>query len=198
MFYSDARQDEFIARLFNFKKDGTFVDIGSCNAVGSNNTFFLEGLGWNGLCVELNANYNNSYAVRKCKYINQNALELNYSNIFEELEFPSYIDYLSMDIDELSFEALIKLPHEKYRFRSITIEHDAYRLGDVFRKKQRDFLNNLGYYLVVANIYVEQDGYPINAPFEDWWVDPKEFNFELINKTKSDSIYPSALIKKMI
>ena len=42
MFNSDARQDEFIANLFNFKKEGAYVDIGSCGAVGSNNTYFFE------------------------------------------------------------------------------------------------------------------------------------------------------------
>lgn len=198
MFFSDARQDEFVARIFSFKRDGFFVDIGSCNAVGSNNTFFFEGLGWNGLCVELNSGYNSSYAVRRCTYMNDNALNLNYLDIFNNLNFPKSIDYLSMDIDELSYEALTKLPHKEYKFKVITIEHDAYRLGDSFKEKQRQFLSNLGYELIAGNIYVEQSGYAKNSPFEDWWVYPKEFNIELLNKIKSQNIYPSQVISKFL
>jgi hypothetical protein len=93
MFYSDAKQDQFIANLFNFKKDGYFVDIGSCGAVSSNNTFFFESLDWEGICVELNSGYNESYQYRKANYINANALELNYLQIFNDFSAPLDIDY---------------------------------------------------------------------------------------------------------
>jgi len=195
-FHSDAGQDQFVANIFKFKKNGYFVDIGSCQAVCANNTFFFESLNWNGICVEYNPAHNESYKSRSCHYINDDALKLNYSQIFKNLNFPQSIDYLSLDIDELSFDLLQKLPHENYRFKVITIEHDAYHLGDSFRKKQRDFLNSLNYELIIGNVFLQQDGYPASSPFEDWWVDPKEFDKDYINKIKSEDIYPAQIMLK--
>lgn len=195
-FNSEAKQDQFVANILNFKRNGFFVDIGSCAAICSNNTFFFESLNWQGLCVESNSAHNDSYKSRRCRYINENAFKLDYLEIFKELNFPESIDYLSLDIDELSFDLLKKLPHKNYRFKIITIEHDAYHLGDVFRKKQRDFLNSLNYQLAIGNVFVEQDGYGENSPFEDWWIDPKQFNVTYIDKIKSENIYPSQVISK--
>lgn len=196
MFFSDARQDEFVARLFNFKKNGTFVDIGSCSAVASNNTFFFESLDWNGLCVEYNSTFNDSYKARKCKYINADALKLDYLSIFKELNLPKNIDYLSLDIDQLSFEALNKMPHDHYRFNVITIEHDLYHLGSTYKDKQTELLLGRGYKLICNNVFVEQDGFGRNLPFEDWWVNPSLFSEELFNKIKSANEYPSNIIAK--
>lgn len=198
IFFSDAKQDEFVARILNFKRNGYFVDIGSCNAIGSNNTFFFESLGWNGLCIELESGYNDSYKSRRCHYINSDALKIDYLSIFEKLKFPEVIDYLSLDIDQLSFDALIKLPHDNYKFKIITIEHDAYHLGESYRTKQRDFLNKLGYELIAGNIFVEQNGYPEASPFEDWWVKEEYFDKSLLNKIKSENIYPSQFIEKFL
>ncbi len=196
MFYSDAKQDQFIANLFNFKKNGYFIDIGSCGAVNSNNSLFFESLDWNGLCVELNSDYNESYHSRKTHYINDDALKLNYEEIFLKLNFPSQIDYLSVDIDELSYDVIVKLPHSKYRFSSITIEHDAYHLGTEYQDKQRKFLHSINYELICGNVFVEQDGYGPSSPFEDWWVDPKQFDKDFINKIKCENDYPSNILKK--
>jgi len=196
MFYSDAKQDQFIANLFNFKKDGYFVDIGSCGAVSSNNTFFFESLDWEGICVELNSGYNESYQYRKANYINANALELNYLQIFNDFSAPLDIDYLSVDIDQLSYDVLLKLPHHKYKFKSITIEHDSYHLGDEYKIKQRNFLLSMGYELICGNVFVEQDGYPGNCPFEDWWVYPAFFDKEFLDKIRSSNLYPTDIIKK--
>ena len=42
MFQSDARQDQFVANMLQFKKDGYYVDIGGCHSTNSNNTFFFR------------------------------------------------------------------------------------------------------------------------------------------------------------
>lgn len=196
MFFSDAKQDEFVARALNFKRNGYYIDIGSCSAIGSNNTFFFEGLGWNGLCVELNSGYNDSYKERRCNYINGDALKIDYLSVLKALNFPSVIDYLSVDIDQLSFDALTKIPHNEYKFKIITIEHDAYHLGESYRIKQRDYLNGMGYELIVGNIFVEQKGYPQFSPFEDWWMRPEYFDRSFLDKIKSENIYPTELINK--
>jgi len=198
MFQSDARQDQFVANMLQFKKDGYYVDIGGCHSTNSNNTFFFDSLGWKGICVEIESQYNESYNNRKnCIYLNEDATKLDFGIIFKENNFPSVIDYLSLDIDTLSLYVLSKLPLSEYKFRVITIEHDAYLHGDKYKKEQRSILEQFGYILICSNVYVQQPGFNgDNCSFEDWWIKSDEFDDELINKISSNNEYPSEIIKK--
>lgn len=198
-FYSDAKQDEFVANLLEFKKNGYCVDIGSCHSIYSNNTFAFQELDWTSISIEIQSGYNSSYSsTRKLGvHLNESALEVNYKEVFKECEFPKNIDYLSIDIDTLSCDVLKLIPFDEYSFKVITIEHDGYLYGDQYRKVQRDFLTEKGYFLLCSNVYVEQDGYyGKECPFEDWWINPSDFSEELIEKIKSDSLLPSLIIKK--
>jgi hypothetical protein len=106
------------------------------------------------------------------------------------------IDFLSLDVDTLSLIVLKKLPLSEYRFKVITIEHDSYLYGDKYKAEQRKILSENGYLLICSNVYVEPIGNQPNRSFEDWWVDPKEFDKELLNKITSDSIYPTDVMNK--
>jgi hypothetical protein len=198
MFYSDARQDQFVANILGFKKNGVYIDIGSCHSIISNNTFFFDSLNWRGICIEINSEFNESYSSRNnCTFLNTDAVEVNYNKIFIDNNFPKSIDYLSLDIDTLSLHVLSKLPLDEWRFKVITIEHDSYLYGDEYRKKQRDILESEGYFLVCSDVYVQQPGFDRpNSSFEDWWIDPKEFDSNLISKIKSEFSYPSEIISK--
>jgi len=197
-FYSDAKQDQFAANILKFKRDGYCVDIGSCHSVISNNSYYFQGLDWTSISIEIERGYNESYSTRtNGVHLNKNALEVNYKETFEEYEFPKSIDYLSLDIDTLSLDVLKILPLDEYRFKVITIEHDAYVFGDEYRDPQRNILTSHGYLLVCSNVYVEQPGYEgKECPFEDWWIDPSEFDSDLIEKIKCDSTLPSVIISK--
>jgi hypothetical protein len=201
VFYSDAKQDEFAANILNFKKDGYSVDIGSCHSIISNNTFTFQELDWTSISVEINSQYNNSYYTRKKgTHYNEDALQINYKEIFEENEFPNIIDYLSLDVDTLSLSVLKILPFSDYKFRVITIEHDAYLYGDKYRSKQREILNELGYHLICSNVLVpnpQHSGYNgEDCPFEDWWIHPSEFEKNLIEKIQSSDIQSADIIAK--
>ena len=139
-FFSDDKQDKFVANLLKFKRDGYYLDIGSCASVGSNNSYFFESLDWKGICIEKNPQYNDSYKERTCKYINADALTLDYNQIFKDVGMPESIDYLSLDVDEASTEVLKILPLDKYRFKVITIEHDSHYFGNVYKDEQRRIL----------------------------------------------------------
>ena len=78
MYKSEAKQDQFVANILEFKKDGYYIDIGSCGAIDANNTYFFESLNWRGICIEIDTIYNNTYKSRTCHYINDDALILNY------------------------------------------------------------------------------------------------------------------------
>lgn len=198
MFYSDAKQDQFAANILGFKKNGYYVDIGSCHSIISNNTYFFQNLNWNGMCVEIESSYNESYSTRKnCMYLNQDATKLDYKNLFEYNNFPSIIDYLSLDVDTLSLSVLKNLLFLNYKFRVITIEHDAYLYGDKYQAPQRDLLRSDGYRLLCSNVFVQQPGFDRpNCSFEDWWVYPNEFDSNILDKLECDSEYPSNIIAK--
>ena len=71
-FYSQAGQDEWISSLFEFKREGYFLDIGAHNGIDINNTYFLEKeLGWTGICIEADPVIFSSLASnRKCTCVN--------------------------------------------------------------------------------------------------------------------------------
>lgn len=59
-------QDVAVAKFFNFKKNGFFVDLASNDAVWASNTFALEqNFGWSGICIEANPVYWYRLAFRK-------------------------------------------------------------------------------------------------------------------------------------
>lgn len=198
MFYSDAKQDQFAANILGFKQNGYYVDIGSCNSMISNNTYFFQNLNWKGMCVEIESSYNDSYKNRKdCLYLNTDATKLNYKELFEENNYPKIIDYLSLDVDTLSLTVLKKIPFNDYKFRVITIEHDAYLYGEKYQKEQRNILSSNGYELICSNVFVQQPGFDRpKCAFEDWWCYPDEFSRELLDRIKTESVYPSNIIDK--
>ena len=58
-------------------------------------------------------------------------------------------------------------------------------------------LTSKGYFLLCSNVYVEQPGYDGKEfPFEDWWIDPSEFDQNLVEKIKCENNLPSQIIAK--
>ena len=197
-FYSDDRQDEFLAKLLKFKRDGCYLDIGSCSSVGSNNTYFFESLNWNGICIEKNPMFNDSYKTRTCKYLNEDALVIDYEKLFKEFGFPESIDYLSLDVDAESTAVLEKLPLHKYRFKVITIEHDSHVYGDLYKGPQRKILKENNYFLLGEDV-LNQSGRNIGQEhaWEDWWVDPFCFKKEELERLYSFRLDTKQIIDKI-
>ena len=207
MFNSDAKQDQFVANIFKFKKEGSYVDIGSSYATTSNNTCFFDKLGWDGICVERDSKHNPGYAGRSCTHLNADALKVDWRSVFKESNFDTKysknIDYLSLDVDEVSTNVLMNLPMDEYKFKVITLEHDSYIYGDKYRGVQRKYLEEKGYFLLCGNVCVQQPGlisgqywHESPLPFEDWWVHPDFFPEELRKKMSCDKQWPSQIISK--
>lgn len=192
-YQSRAYQDRFAANILNFKRDGFYLDIGSCHAISCNNTYCFEELGWRGVCIEKDSAHNESYAQRTCKYINANALSIDYERILEDA--PKRIDYLSVDIDELSTDVLAILPLNIFSFNVITIEHDYYIHKDIYRSRQREILKN-NYTLLCSDVLVPiSDDTKPNCPFEDWWVHK---DIPVTDKMFSEKLYPKNIIEKFL
>jgi hypothetical protein len=192
MYYSQALQDQFVSNLLG-TKSGYYIDIGSAHASNTNNTYYFDQLGWKGICVEIDPKYNEGYKTRTCNYINANALDIDYKDLFQASNTPMHIDYLSLDVDELSTSVLKLLPLQEYRFKIITIEHDAYIYGDIYCKQQREILSALGYKLYASNVKVPKDNHGSHLPnigFEDWWLDSE-------NAVTYDSLYPEEVLSTL-
>ena len=213
--HSGSRLDEFCARLFDFKRSGTYADIGSAHSRLHNNSHFLDvRLGWRGLCVELDSQYNESYVDRpkgsheenlyndsfinrkQCTYINGDATKVDYAKTFADLRMPPSIDYLSLDVDVLDLEVAKILLPGNHRFKVVGIEHDAYLHGDKYRAPQRELFLSHGYVLTCADIFVRHPDI-VDSPFEDWYLDPQHFSKSVIDKVKSESCYPEDVIVKL-
>ena len=198
-YYSQLGQDVLVDRIMQQKVNGTYLDVGASYFDNMNNSYFFEKERlWRGVAVEIDDRYNNSYSTRKSGvHLNEDALKIDYKKQFQECEFPNSIDYLSLDVDTLSLDVLNILPFDEYNFKVITIEHDGYLYGDKYRKNQRDILTKHGYILLCSNVYVEQSGFEgKECPFEDWWVDSKSFDKNIIKELMCDMIYPSDIISK--
>lgn len=197
MYFSDDKQDEFTANLLNFKRNGYYLDIGSCASVGSNNSFFFESLDWKGICIEINPQFNESYKARTCKYYNVDALEVDYEKLLAENNFPFIIDYLSIDIDEYSTSVLKKIPFDEYRFKVITVEHDSHVYGDMYKIPQREILKSKGYFLLCEEV-LNQSGRNIGQEhgYEDWHVYPDYFEKSELERLYSYRLDASQIIQK--
>jgi hypothetical protein len=171
VFYSQATQDVFAARMLEKKMKGFYLEIGGGHPQDSNNTYMLESqYQWDGLSLEYNEDLAKLYNLsRRNQTICADATTFDYQTKLESMNAPFQIDYLSLDIDpaRYTYLALNGLPHENYRFSVITYEHDRYQSGEEFMVSSRSLLRSLGYELVVSNVMT------FGKDFEDWWIDPR-------------------------
>jgi hypothetical protein len=190
--HSQAGQESFALTVLEEKTDGYYLELGSAWPVKNSNTYILETkYRWQGLSLENDPErvqlFNQSDRANKC--VDADATTFNYLKYFEENNFPNQIDYLQMDLHPASvtLEALKVLPLEKYRFSTITYEHNGYidEKHQKIKKVSQEILLSLGYFLVVSDVTLNYNGRAL--AYEDWYVDPsvisKEKYFHLINKS---------------
>jgi hypothetical protein len=67
LFNGENLADEWVMDVFKSKRRGIFIDLGANDAVHNSNTFTLERLGWDGLCIEPMYHHLPSLTHRKCK-----------------------------------------------------------------------------------------------------------------------------------
>lgn len=184
--FSQAYQDLFVRLMLDFKRAGTYLEVGASEPKQSNNTYILErDLDWNGLSLEIEKKITEDFnKVRRNKCICANAADLDYRDFFFENNFPKRIDYLSLDIDPswATYAALKKIPFSDYRFSVITYEHDFYSNGPEYMLKSRELLESYGYVRVVENVLC------CGRDFEDWYVDPTQISKEVYLPFKSRNI----------
>jgi hypothetical protein len=141
-------------------------------------------LNWKGIMVEYKDKYLKDYKIHRQNSIHviDDATNVNYLELFLQNDVPKNIDYLQIDLEALngsSLHVLEKLNNDvldKYKFATITFEHDIYHTNNYhIRKKSREILKQRGY------IFVFQDVGGSNTPFEDWYVHPALVDMEHVN-----------------
>ncbi|HEV3269684.1 MAG TPA: hypothetical protein VGZ69_03435 [Candidatus Rhabdochlamydia sp.] len=173
-YYSQAAQDRFVYMilygLLGKQDQGYYLEIGAGDPINTNNSYFFEKeLNWSGISIDISKEHTKQwYASRSNLLLNEDATKSDYGTILQS--FPKVIDYLSLDIDECYADVLKKIPFKDYTFKVITIEHDFYRYGDLYRKQERQILESFGYYLLCSDVSIT------GFCFEDWWIHPSYFS----------------------
>lgn len=124
------------------------------------NTLALEELGWKGVLMDVNPNALD--CPRKNPFICADATKYNWR---DSALLGTTVDYLSLDIDDGSLDALAQLLKADIKFRVITAEHDAYRLGDKLRVPMRKVFREQGYFPLCTNVSCTS-----GMPYEDWHI----------------------------
>lgn len=161
--YSQCLQDVFALVINDYKFSGTCLDIGAGGPkYFFNNSLLLQLYDWKVVSADIGdwaldwVPYpNNTYNQADCT---------NHSSVKYILsQMPTTIDFLSLDIDDPTLEALELIDLDKYKFKCIAIEHNKYLGARGFQRfRQREILSKAGYHLLVKNW----------NNFEDWWIHP--------------------------
>jgi hypothetical protein len=177
--HSQAYQDMFVLTMLDGKMNGTYLEIGSGVAKTINNTYLLEkSFDWKGVSIDIQEIMKNSFIDhnRTNKIIINDALTLNYEQLFIENSFTKQIDYLQLDMEPQynTLKCLKLIPFDKYRFSVITYETDfcdtkiSREESLLNREESRKILLSYGYELIAGNVC----NLSTADPFEDWYIDP--------------------------
>jgi len=194
-YYGQGLQDKFVCNVLKEKQNGYFIEIGSNHPIIDSNTYLLENkYNWKGIMVEYSKEFIELYKIHRPNsiYIIQDATLINYKDIFESNNLPLNMDYLQIDLEVINRSTLTTLEildqdiFDKYKFATITFEHDIY-VGDYFetRTKSRKILKNRGYIRVFEDLNFK---FHPEIVWEDWYVHPDLVNMEYINKLISHNI----------
>lgn len=179
--YAQAGQDRFAHEIIG--DSGTYLEIGANNPVAINNTYALEKLGWTGLSVDNSGESMEAFERERENffYLTDAAAPQNWQAALAQAGLPTHeISYLSLDIDESTVACLKNLPLDRVRFRVLTIETDAYRLGTGPRAEILNILRRHGYQVLCADVMDQ------GLPFEIWACDPERVNYVLTDKFRRD------------
>ena len=183
--FSQVYQDMFVLSMLNGKRNGTFLEIGGAEPFKGNNTALLEkNFDWKGVSIEYSEKFVKNYRNnRSANLIHDDALIIDYKKLLSENFEGNVVDYLQLDIEPArnTYECMLKIPFDEYKFAVITYEHDYYvDVTRSYREKSREFLKSKGYVLIANDISPEGI-----SNFEDWWVHPDLVSESIIKKMKS-------------
>lgn len=173
MYNSQIGQDELCDRFLDFKVDGYFLDIGAHHYKHISNTFFFEKVrNWKGIAIDIDNTFEEEWISNRSNsyFICQDATQINYNKLIQDYNFPTTIDFLSIDLDppQTTLDALYKVFSSDLKFNVITFEVDDYRQR-ITKDLSREFLKSKGYHFV-AELYDRNSTGMIHV--DDFWINP--------------------------
>jgi len=185
VFQGQAGQDRFVLACLGGKHGGTFLEIGSNDAIHNSNSYVLETeYEWKGLMVDSDERHVASYKLhRKNPYIIHDPQTLDYKGLLQKCKFPLVMDYLQihLEVENRStlhtLEWLEKTVFPQYKFSVITFTHDIYR-GNHHdtRALSRIIFEKWGY------VRIFEDVMDNLCAYEDWYVHPRFISPSWIDK----------------
>lgn len=116
-FKSQFNQDRNVLEIYNFKKNGFFIEIGAYDGIDSSNTYVLEKeYNWNGLCVECNPIYYNNLSNSRNCYKSNNAV---YNEDGREMEFYDSGGYAGL-VETNNHQHIVNHPKIKVYTKKLT------------------------------------------------------------------------------
>lgn len=195
--YSQAGQDQWVVDTLG-DRAGYFVDVGAYDGVETSNTFALERMGWDGVCIEAAPSVAAACAAnRKCATVAKAVAEREgfvqfsgdrvvatggipvpsstLNEILRSVRAPQQIDYLSIDVEGHELVALAGLDLEHYTVTLITVEHNLYANGPALKDSLYEYLTDHGFERVVNDALCMDTRYPqyYRQPYEDWYANSR-------------------------
>ena len=196
--YSQAWQDIFVLVALDGLVEGKYVEIGAGDARNINNTYLLEKeFGWVGVSLDIDPKAVISYRRRRTNQcLLADACQVDFSEIFKEIDFGSQVDYLQVDIEPStnSLKALRNFMASGVKPRVVTFETDFYdpnmseEVSQKVRNESRDLMWSLGYELIAGDVGSTSAA----NPFEDWYVDPKQVDLDRLTSLMAGPSVPRA------
>lgn len=129
--YSQGGEDLILAKLFNYKKTGFFIDVGANDPIILNNTYLFYKLGWSGLNFEPIPELAEKFKRKRSRDI---VITKAISNFVGEADFAAGINQYHVNSSLLNVnlpkQHTIKVPVEKLE-----------NILDEFKIKEIDFIS---------------------------------------------------------
>lgn len=194
-YYSQIKQDKWVIDYFGENYKGFFIEIGANNGITLSNTYTLEKIGWNGVCVDASSEYIKSLPENRpnsicliaaisdydglCNFENRGLFGkiknkegttkcFTMKTLLNITNSPLIIDYLSIDVEGAEMEVLNGFPFETYIIKLLTIEHNAYAYGPKLKNDIYDYLIPRNYIRIeeIANDPIRT----CSMGQEDWYI----------------------------
>jgi|TARA_B110000908_G_C10197511_1_gene423707 hypothetical protein len=180
--YSRHFQDMFVLSVLDGKRNGTFVEIGSGHPELFNNTLLLEKeFGWNGISLDNSERMAHIFSRQRSTNITlADGANTDYKILFKQQCLEQHIDFLRINAEKASIDALGNIPFDKHEFGIIQFQHNSVWWGPNFKEESRKLLKQIGYILLVGDVAVDE-----NSSYEDWWVHPMYANYKSAMKSNS-------------
>ena len=193
MWHSQAGQDKWVLNALPIT-DGYFVEVGAYDGIQTSNTYSLELAGWKGVCIEANPDVfrrlqSNRTSVNihaaatgragDCQFAGDRIVgsggarvrTATLTDLLVEAGAPSYIDYLSIDIEGGELEALSALDFSRFHVSLLTVEHNLYAVGPEPKAHIFELLTAQGFRRVVEDApCLDPNPLYFGKPYEDWFM----------------------------